>query len=193
MIFIWKFNRVHPTSLFGGKNSAILLQPKLKLLLPCSYESKIFNIYLSLADHFRSWRLQHLPITLLILLWYTLVFFSQSLDYNFTEIKIWGNRPIRWGFFLQLTEKQSETTVEKVENNTILAAYVMCQTVMYAYCMPPSPGFRWDIHGWEVHHIAERQRGVSEVENFELWLHFFLLSPGREWFELCLSSKGKKN
>lgn len=45
-------------------------------------------------------------------------------------------------FFLQLTEKQSETTVEKVENNTILAAYVMCQTVMYAYCMPPSPGFR---------------------------------------------------
>lgn len=100
-ILIWKFNRVHPTSLFGGKDSAVLLQPKLKLLLPCPHESKIFNIYLSVADRFRSWRRQHLPVTLLVLLCHTLVFFLQPLEHVSSSLKlrICGNRSTHWGVF----------------------------------------------------------------------------------------------
>lgn len=98
-IFIWNFNGVQPTSLFGGKDSAVLLQPKLKLLLPRSHEGKIFNIYLSLADHFRSWRRQHLPVTLWLC--HTLACFLQPLQHvsSSLKLKICGNRSTHWGTF----------------------------------------------------------------------------------------------
>lgn len=99
-----EIQQIHATSLFGGKDSAVLLQPKLKLLFPFSHESEIFNIYLSLAGHFRSWRRQHLLVTVLVLLCHTLMFFLQPLENvsSSLKLKICRNRSTHWGVFFFL-------------------------------------------------------------------------------------------
>jgi hypothetical protein len=89
--------------MFGRNDSAVLLWAKIKLLLPCSYESKIFNIYLLLADNFRSWmpasshhtadsycgtRVDHIHTCFLFTVSGIVLFFS--------EIKIWGNKSISY-------------------------------------------------------------------------------------------------